>query len=34
MIDRDRLFLWSDWTGWDDSKPGFPEVYPVTRGCR
>ncbi|HXG73007.1 MAG TPA: hypothetical protein VNJ04_20630, partial [Gemmatimonadaceae bacterium] len=31
-IDRDRLFLWSDYTGWDESKPGFPEVYPVTRG--
>jgi hypothetical protein len=31
-LDRDRLFLWSDWTRWDDAKPGFPEVYPVTRG--
>jgi beta-galactosidase len=31
-IDRDRLFLWSDWTGWNESTPGFPQVYPVTRG--
>lgn len=31
-IDRDRLFLWSDFTDWDESKPGFPQVYPVTRG--
>jgi hypothetical protein len=31
-IDRDRLFLWSDWTSWNESKPGFPQVYPVTRG--
>ncbi len=31
-ISRDRLFLWSDFTNWDESKPGFPQVYPVTRG--
>lgn len=31
-ITRDRLFLWSDFTHWDESKPGFPQVYPVTRG--
>ncbi|HVF39319.1 MAG TPA: hypothetical protein VM939_05415 [Gemmatimonadaceae bacterium] len=31
-IDRDRLFLWSDFTAWNESKPGFPQVYPVTRG--
>lgn len=31
-VDRDRLFMWSDFTGWDESKPGFPEVYPVTNG--
>jgi hypothetical protein len=31
-IDRDRLFLWSDFTDWNESKPGFPQVYPVTRG--
>jgi hypothetical protein len=31
-LTRDDLFLWSDHTGWDESKPGFPAVYPVTRG--
>ena len=31
-INRERLFLWSDFTNWDESKPGFPQVYPVTRG--
>ena len=31
-IDRDRLFLWSDPTGWDESRPGFPTVYPITAG--
>jgi hypothetical protein len=31
-IDRDRLFLWSDFTDWNERKPGFPQVYPVTRG--
>jgi hypothetical protein len=31
-IDRDRLFLWSDFTNWNETTPGFPQVYPVTRG--
>jgi hypothetical protein len=31
-LTRDRFFLWSDHTGWNESKPGFPAVYPVTRG--
>ena len=31
-VDRDRLFLWSDPTGWNESRPGFPAVYPVTAG--
>jgi len=31
-ISRERLFLWSDFTNWDESKPGVPQVYPVTRG--
>lgn len=31
-ITRDRLFLWSDATGWNDTRPGFPGVYPVTQG--
>ncbi|HYD51864.1 MAG TPA: glycoside hydrolase family 2 TIM barrel-domain containing protein [Gemmatimonadaceae bacterium] len=33
-IDRDRLFLWSDVTGWNETKPGVPEVYPVTSGFK
>lgn len=31
-IDRDRLFLWDDFTNWNEHDPGFPQVYPVTRG--
>ncbi len=31
-ITRDDLFLWSDYTGWRESSPGLPAVYPVTRG--
>jgi hypothetical protein len=31
-IDRDRLFLWSDFSRWTVQRPGFPEVYPVTQG--
>lgn len=31
-IARDDLFLWSDYTDWRESSPGFPAVYPVTRG--
>jgi hypothetical protein len=31
-IDRDRLFLWSDFTGWNEKTHGLPEVYPVTHG--
>ncbi|MDB4914435.1 MAG: glycoside hydrolase family 2 barrel [Gemmatimonadetes bacterium] len=31
-ISRDRLFLWNDYTGWNETKPGFPQVYPVTHG--
>jgi hypothetical protein len=33
-LDRRRLGLWSDYTGWDESKPGFPRVYPVTAGFK
>lgn len=33
-LDRRRLALWSDYTGWDETKPGFPRVYPVTAGYR
>jgi hypothetical protein len=31
-LDRRRLALWSDYTSWDQTKPGFPRVYPVTAG--
>jgi hypothetical protein len=31
-LSRDRFFLWSDHTSWNETKPGFPAVYPVTRG--
>lgn len=33
-ITRERLRLWSDYTGWDQSKKGFPKVYPVTHGFK
>ncbi len=33
-LDRYRLALWSDYTGWDQTKPGFPRVYPVTAGFK
>lgn len=31
-LTRDHFFLWSDHSAWDESKPGFPAVYPVTHG--
>ena len=31
-LDRHRLSLWSDYTGWTQSHPGFPKIYPVTAG--
>ncbi|GAA4305005.1 glycoside hydrolase family 2 TIM barrel-domain containing protein [Compostibacter hankyongensis] len=31
-IGRDKLRYWSDYTGWSESKAGFPAVYPVTDG--
>lgn len=33
-LDRRRLRLWSDYTGWDQTQPGFPRVYPVTAGFK
>ena len=33
-LDRHRLALWSDYTAWDETKPGFPQVYPVTAGFK
>lgn len=31
-IERKDLRLWSDYTGYDERKSGFPAVYPVTAG--
>jgi beta-galactosidase len=31
-IKREQLRVWSDYTNWDESKPGFPAIYPVTDG--
>ncbi|HVV01539.1 MAG TPA: hypothetical protein VHH88_09270, partial [Verrucomicrobiae bacterium] len=33
-LDRNRLAMWSDYTGWDETKPGFPRLYPVTAGFK
>ena len=33
-ISRDNLKWWSDHTGWDQTKPGFPAIYPVGFGFR
>src|SRR5690606_23634097 len=31
-IGREQLRVWSDYTGWDETKTGFPAVYPVSDG--
>ncbi|MGV8093234.1 MAG: glycoside hydrolase family 2 TIM barrel-domain containing protein [Mangrovibacterium sp.] len=31
-LSQDLFRLWSDYTDFDESKPGFPAVYPVTNG--
>jgi hypothetical protein len=33
-LDRSKLRLWSDYTGWNQARPGFPKVYPVTGGFK
>jgi hypothetical protein len=33
-IDRHRLELWSDYTEWEQTRPGFPRLYPVTAGFK
>jgi hypothetical protein len=33
-LDRHRLALWSDYTNWEQTRPGFPKVYPVTAGFK
>ena len=31
-LDRYNFRLWSDYTGFDESKAGFPRIYPVSAG--
>jgi len=31
-LPRERLALWSDYTGWDQTQPGYPSLFPVTGG--
>ena len=33
-IDRRQLKLWSDTNAWDQTKPGFPDCYPIRSGFR
>jgi hypothetical protein len=33
-IERDHLRYWSDYTGWDQTKPGFPRISPVRFGYK
>jgi hypothetical protein len=33
-VERGRLKLWSDYTGWDQTKPGFPRVSPMRFGYK
>ena len=33
-LNRQRLALWSDYTDWDQTRPGFPRVFPVTAGYK
>src|SRR5690606_32626883 len=31
-INREMLRVWSDYTNWNETKPGMPAIYPVTNG--
>jgi beta-galactosidase len=33
-LDRHQFSLWSDYTSWNQTQPGFPRVYPVTAGFK
>jgi beta-galactosidase len=33
-ITRERLAVWSDYSRWDETKPGYPRSHPVTLGYR
>jgi hypothetical protein len=33
-LNRHRFELWSDYTNWEQTRPGFPQIYPVTAGFK
>jgi hypothetical protein len=33
-LERRQFYAWSDYTSWDQTKPGFPAIYPVTSGFK
>jgi beta-galactosidase len=33
-LERRHFYSWSDYTSWDQTKPGFPAIYPVTSGFK
>ena len=33
-LNRRRFSFWSDYSSWDQTKPGFPKVYPVSMGFK
>jgi hypothetical protein len=33
-LNRHHFDLWSDYTNWEQTRPGFPQVYPVTAGFK
>ena len=33
-LERHQLCIWSDYTHWNQAKPGFPQIYPVTAGFK
>ena len=33
-LNRHQFSLWSDYSNWNQTKPGFPQIYPVTSGFR
>src|SRR5689334_14353713 len=33
-LNRRHFELWSDYTNWEQTRPGFPQVYPVTAGFK
>jgi len=33
-LNRHHFEIWSDYTSWEQTRPGFPQVYPVTAGFK